>query len=210
MNCEENVNTNGNRARWYFSFHNPYCRFAFEELSESFPERFRAIEWLPVWDTADTARRCGRRVELPVGEMSAAKERYVWQDVSRIAQKRGLTMTRPSGGSGRWEVPHLAYLVAERHGRGVEFAGAVYRARWECGRDVCATEEISGIAEEFGFGSEVRRAVSDDALLNERAGSVLERAERDGVFGTPFFVVGREKFWGVEWLRSFAAMLGDG
>ncbi|SFD60472.1 2-hydroxychromene-2-carboxylate isomerase [Actinopolyspora alba] len=204
------MNTDGNRARWYFSFHNPYCRFAFEELSESFPERFRAIEWLPVWDLSDSGWGRGEGAGLPGGEMSAAKERYVRQDVNRIARKRGLTMSWPVEESESWEVPHLAYLVAERHGRGAEFAGAVYRARWEGGRDVCTLEEIGGVAEEFGLGSEVRRAVSDDAVLREQAGKVLERAERDGVFGTPFFVAGREKLWGAEWSRSFAAMLNEG
>jgi hypothetical protein len=47
----------------------------------------------------------------------------------------------------------------------------------------------------------------DDPQLRDEALGALRALDRDGVFGVPFFVAGREHFWGLDRMAAFAALV---
>ncbi|MDT3395958.1 DsbA family protein [Streptomyces sp. B1866] len=198
--------------RWYFSFSSPYSWLAYRDLTGPYADIAHRIEWLPFWepDEPSLGRLASCGVRLPYVPMSAEKLRYVEYDVRRLARARGLRLTWPRDRRPRWEVSHLAYLVAEEHGVGPEFAGRVYRARWEEGRDISDPAVIASLGPELGLNPDRLAAAGEDRAVRERGLAALRALHEDGVFGVPYFIDGGEQFWGVDRLPGFAACVRAG
>ena len=197
----------GAAPSFYFSLRSPYSWLACHDLAERYPDLADLIGRRPFWEPDAWSERLlaaarGRFVYTP---MSREKHLYVLQDVSRLAAERGLSVRWPPDRNPCWEVPHLAYLAAHRHGLGRAFIEAAQRARWQEGRDICAPETVGGIARELGLDPAGAMAAADDPDLRAVGAQCLLDVYRDGVFGVPFFVCGREKYWGVDRLDAFAA-----
>ncbi|WP_020496671.1 2-hydroxychromene-2-carboxylate isomerase [Sciscionella marina] len=197
------------KVRWYFSLRSPYSWFAYRELRAEYPWLLDRMEWLPYWepDARTSELLAERGIQLALTEMPRAKNLYILQDAKRTARARGLEIAWPVDRNPCWELPHLGYLAAQEAGSGVEFVDAAYRARWEQGRDICSAEVLAEIAGELGLDPAAIAGAAQEDRLRERGVELLAAGERDGVFGVPFFLYGREKFWGVERLGAFAAMV---
>lgn len=191
--------------RMYFSLRSPYSWLALHDLVTGHQDLVTAIDWRPAWepDPESEARlqaAGGRVIYTP---MSREKHFYMLGDVRRLAEQRGLRIDWPVDHSPRWEVSNLAYLAAAEAGAGREFALAVTRARWEHAADISDPATVAGIGAELGLDPDrLARAVENPALIAAGTQCLLAMY-RDGVFGVPFFVHRREKFWGVDRLGAF-------
>ncbi|MBX6767591.1 MAG: DsbA family protein, partial [Actinomadura rubrobrunea] len=185
-------------GRYYFSLRSPYSWLAHRELVERHADVLESVEWVPFFEPDELSERMlteagGRFIYTP---MSRAKHFYVLQDVRRLAGLRGIAMTWPVDRDPVWEVPHLAYLAARRHGVGPQFVARAYRARWEEGRDICDRATMAELAADLGLPADELAGAADDAALREEGVRALLSIYRDGVFGVPFFVHGFDKYWG--------------
>ncbi|ANS62606.1 isomerase [Streptomyces lincolnensis] len=199
------------RPRIYFSFRSPYSWLALHDLFHEHPDVVRAAEWRPFWEPDEHSEQAlkeadGRFIYVP---MSREKHLYMLGDVRRLAARRGLTVTWPDDRDAWWEVSHLAYLVAADEGRGMEFIDRVQRARWQEGLDISDRETVAKLAAEAGV-SEAAAQAPDDEHIRARGVQALLDIDQDGVFGVPFFLNGRQKFWGVDRLADFVASLDAG
>jgi 2-hydroxychromene-2-carboxylate isomerase len=113
-------------------------------------------------------------------------------------------MVWPVDPAPRWEVSHLAYLAADRLGVGPEFIAETYRARWELGENISDPDTMRKIGETLGLDPEVLARAHEDPEIRELGMTALNSLHRDGVFGVPFFIVGFDKYWGVDRLAGFA------
>jgi 2-hydroxychromene-2-carboxylate isomerase len=136
--------------------------------------------------------------------MSRAKALYILQDVRRLTRKRGVVNAGPIDRRPRWEVSHLAYLVAREQGLGAEFIAGIYQARWEQGRNISDPVVVGEVGAAIGLNAETLAKAADDPDRRAEGLVALRHIVRDGVFGVPFFVHGHEKFWGVDRLAEFA------
>ncbi|GAA3452201.1 2-hydroxychromene-2-carboxylate isomerase [Dactylosporangium matsuzakiense] len=197
--------------RFYFSLRSPYSWLAYRRLLGEYRDIAEQVEWVPFWepDEASSAMLEQRRAKFPYSAMSRAKHLYVLQDVGRLCKREGLALRWPIDRAPVWEVPHLAYLVALRHGCGPGYIAAAYRARWEQGRDICDRETVADIARELGFDPGAAAGAGDDPELRLQGAAILEQICTDGVFGVPFFVHARSRFWGLDRLDEFAAHLRE-
>ncbi|MGY0070579.1 DsbA family protein [Streptomyces sp. QTS137] len=195
------------KPRWYFSFRSPYSWMAYRDLMAHHRDVAERIDWLPFWepDAEASGHLEQAGISLPYVAMSREKHLYILQDVRRLARDRGLEMVWPVDRRPRWEVSHLAYLVADELGHGQEFIAAVYRARWEEGQDISDPAVIAYIAEQLGLDPVRLSTACDDPAVREHGLGALNSLSRDGVFGVPFFIDGYEKFWGVDRLPGFVA-----
>jgi 2-hydroxychromene-2-carboxylate isomerase len=195
------------RPRWYFSFRSPYSWMAYRDLMADHRDVAERIDWFPFWepDTETSGHLEQAGIRLPYVAMSREKHLYILQDVRRLARDRGLEMVWPVDREPRWEVSHLAYLVAEELGHGREFSAAVYRARWEEGRDISDPAVIGDLAEGLGLDPVRLSTAHEDPAVREHGLGALNSLYRDGVFGVPFFIDGYEKFWGVDRLPGFVS-----
>ncbi|UED85083.1 2-hydroxychromene-2-carboxylate isomerase [Streptomyces profundus] len=200
----------GKGPRWYFSFRSPYSWMAYRELTENHPEIADTIEWIPSWNPDELTEKtlADRGIRLPFVAMSREKDFYILQDTARLTKARGWQMRWPVDRDPHWEVAHLAYLLAVDAGQGRAFADKVYQARWERGENISDRELIGRIGGEVGLDPERVATAADDPALRERGVAGLARGHKDGVFGVPFFVAGRDKFFGVDRFRAYVAVLG--
>ncbi|MGW7367836.1 DsbA family protein [Streptomyces sp. NPDC054841] len=195
--------------RFYFSLRSPYSWLAYRDLLDRHPRTAAAVEWVPFFEPDELSRKLLAEAggAFPYTPMSAAKHRYILQDVRRLAAGRGLDFSWPVDRDPVWEVPHLGYLAAERHGRGPGYIALAARARWELGQDICDPSVIAGFGPELGLDGAELAAAADDPELREAGVRVLLDIQRDGVFGVPFFVDHFDKYWGLDRLADFAAAL---
>ncbi|MFC9386497.1 2-hydroxychromene-2-carboxylate isomerase [Streptomyces venezuelae] len=195
--------------RFYFSLRSPYSWLAYRTLLDEYPDIAAAVEWRPFFEPDQLSEEMLTEAggSFPYTPMSRAKHLYVLQDVGRLAKARGLRLTWPVDRAPVWEVPHLAYLVALREGRGPEYIAAAYRARWEEGRDICDPAVVADIATGIGIDARAAAGAADDPGLRREGLRLLHDIDRDGVFGVPFFVHGYSRFWGLDRLGDFVGHL---
>jgi len=195
--------------RFYFSLRSPYSWLAYRDLLEHHPRVADALEWVPFFEPDEVSAKLLAEAggAFPYTPMSAEKHRYILQDVRRLAAERGLSFSWPVDRDPVWEVPHLGYLAAARHGRGPQYVELAARARWELGLDVCDRTVIAGFGAELDLDPEELATASDDPELRAEGVRVLLEIQRDGVFGVPFFVDHYDKYWGVDRLPAFVAAL---
>jgi len=197
------------RARFYFSFRSPYSWIGARLLEEEFDPKDSEIEYIPFWEPDERSLELlnAKGGEFLYTPMSRQKHLYILQDIKRITSKLGYLMSWPIDEKPWWDLPHLAYLAARRQGKGQEFFWAVYRARWERGENICSVETIRTLAEEIGLSPNKIAAAPDDNSIRAEGAEVLYSIYQDGVFGVPFFICGREKFWGIDRLYDFKLKL---
>ncbi|MFH8370228.1 2-hydroxychromene-2-carboxylate isomerase [Streptomyces sp. NPDC018031] len=192
--------------RFYFNFRSPYSWIAYRDLLDRYPDVARAVEWRPWWDPDERDEHSLREAggSFSYVAMSRDKHLYILQDVRRLTRQRGLTVSWPVDEDPDWSVPHYAYFVALRAGRGPEYLDLVHRARWLEGADICDRTTVARLAGELGLDPERMATAADDPELREREGvpALLDQS-RDGVFGVPFFTLGYDRFWGVDRLPAF-------
>lgn len=198
--------------RWYFSFRSPYSWLSYLDLMAHYPDVADALEWVPFFEPDDRSRRMLAEAggAFPYTEMSREKHRYILQDVRRLARSRGLAVTWPVDRRPCWEVAHLAYLIADAHGKGREYVAAVFRERWERGHDISLRSTIAAVGREIGLDPALLADAADDEAVRQQGLAVLLAIERDGVFGVPFFVRGYDKFWGLDRLPDVVALVQAG
>lgn len=191
--------------RWYFSFRSPYSWMAYRDLMDQYPDVAERLEWLPFWEPDAPAQDELERsnITLPYVAMSKEKHLYILQDVRRLARARGLEMVWPVDPAPRWEVSHLAYLAAEQVGAGPEFIAETYRRRWELGEDISDPKTMAWVGREIGVDPELLMSAHEDPAIRRKGIEALNSLHRDGVFGVPFFIIGFDKYWGVDRLESF-------
>lgn len=195
--------------RFYFSLRSPYSWLAYRDLLGRYARTAAAVEWVPFFEPDELSRTLLTEAggAFPYTPMSPEKHRYILQDVRRLAAERGLEFSWPVDRDPVWEVPHLGYLVAARHGRGPEYIALAARARWERGQDICDRSVIAGFGAELGLDPGELATAADDPGRRAEGVRVLLEIQRDGVFGVPFFVDQYDKYWGVDRLPAFVAAL---
>ncbi|MDG4831712.1 DsbA family protein [Solwaraspora sp. WMMD1047] len=194
-------------ARFYFSLRSPYSWLAYQDLMTHYPDVVRRVEWRPFWEPDEESQRLLAEADgsFPYVDMSRAKARYILADVRRLARARGLTIVWPVDRKPCWEVCHLAYLEAHRHGAGQRFIASAYAARWERGRDITDPAVVADIAADLGLDPVALSTAVDDPRVRQEGLRALQAIDNDGVFGVPFFIKGRQKYWGVDRLPDFVA-----
>lgn len=197
----------GPAARFYFSFRSPYSWLCYRDLMDQHRSLADQLDWRPFWEPDEQSQRLLSEAggSFPYVPMSRAKALYILQDVRRLTRRRGLDIAWPVDRAPCWEVSHLAYLVASRLGRGPEFVAAVYRARWERGLDISDRTTVASIAAELGLDPGPLAGAADNPEVRAQGVQALLDIDAGGVFGVPFLVHGRDRYWGMERLPDFIA-----
>jgi 2-hydroxychromene-2-carboxylate isomerase len=207
-------------VRFYFSFRSPFAAVAFHRLRRAVQFREVEIELVPVWPEIIF----GGHMDNPSDNVF--KMAYIFNDAARQAELAGMNpdpfrmlarqfalpeefdYTREKVGvplpPEHWEVPHAAFLFAQRYGRAWTFGEAVFTRRFNLDGagffDVMDPSVVALIADAAGLdGTEAAAAHARGEFVARRQ-QIMRAGERDGVFGVPFFVLAndsvRETFWG--------------
>jgi 2-hydroxychromene-2-carboxylate isomerase len=77
-------------------------------------------------------------------------------------------------------------------------AKAVFSAYFADGVDIGAPATVVNIAKSLGVDGAALAQALEDPALKERAKREVDTAIAAGVFGSPYFVIDGEAFWGVD------------
>ena len=191
---------------FYFEFSSPYGYIA-SELVDDFAQRVgRPFRWRPML-LGPVFKITGQPplVGIPM------KGDYSKRDFARSARLHKVAYNHPS----KFPIGTVAalrafYWVEDRDPEQARrLAKAIYRAYFAEGRDIGAPATVVDVAKSVGVDAAALAGALEDPAIKERAKREVDAAIAAGVFGSPFFVVDGEPFWGVdrmpmmaEWVRT--------
>ena len=188
---------------FYFDFSSPYGYLASTRIDAIAARHGRNVSWLPfVLGAAFKVTGQKPLVEQPL------RGEYANRDFARSARLLGVPLELPE------PFPFFA-LAASRAcywvgdaARAKALAKAIYHAAFGEGRDVTPVATVAEIARGLGIEG-VEQGVEKPetkAKLREATDEALAR----GVFGSPFFIVDGEPFWGHDRLEHVERWLATG
>ncbi len=192
--------------RWYVSVRSPYSWLALRD-AEAYGSGILADSEMHVF-FEPTGEFAGKVTEKSAvfhyTPMSRSKHLYILRDVARLVRQRELTITWPLDDNPAWEVSAvaLARVLSESQSEGKRLAFALANARWLEGRNVHEESTVENCLTELGLDGGLAALHRTEEGL-EIGRTLLKQLDRDGVFGVPYFIVGREAYWGLE--RLFLA-----
>ena len=171
---------------FWFDFGSSYAYFASLEVEALAEKHGREVAWRPfMLGTAFEVTGARGLSRTPL------KREYAGHDWRRIARLRGVTYN-PAPTHPPIALPTMrAFYALDRRdpAAAVRFAKAAFQAAYVAGRDVgdlAVVLELSGLTAEAVSDPEIK------ALAKARS----EEAVGRGVFGSPWFFVDGEPFWG--------------
>lgn len=190
---------------FYFEFSSPYGYIA-SQLADDLGKRTgRPVAWRPLL-LGPIFKATGQAplVDVPM------KGEYSKRDFVRSARFHGVDFTMPPKFPiGTVAAVRAFYWMDDRDpAQARSLARALYRAYFVEGRDIGASEVVVEIAQSLGVDGAALESALADPAVKDRARREVEAAMGRGVFGSPFFIVDGEPFWGndripmlEEWLK---------
>ena len=191
---------------FYFEFSSPYGYIA-SCLADDFEKRIgRPVRWRPML-LGPVFKLTG---QAPLTQIPMKGE-YSKKDFTRSARLHKVPFTYPANFPIGTVAPLRAfYWASDRDAaQGRALAKALYKAYFAEGRDISSPAEVVAVAKSVGIDADALAKALEDPALKERAKREVDAAIAAGVFGSPFFIVDGEPFWGVdrmpmveEWIRT--------
>jgi len=191
---------------FYFDLSSPYGYFAalkIDHLAASFD---RDVRWHPMMLGA-AMKVTGAR---PLADV-AIKGDYCRTDWDRLARFMEVPWTMPDP----FPIATLAaarafyWLDDQDPGLAKHFALAAYDTYFGQGRDISSAETVAEFVAPLGVDGDDLLAAIQDPANKQRLKDETAKAIDAGVFGSPFFIIDGEPFWGADrlwmvrrWLKS--------
>lgn len=203
---EIGIRTAPSPIEFWFDFSSGYAYLAAQEIDALGARVKRPILWRPyMLGTAFKVTGMRGLSSTPV------KGDYARHDWARAARKLRVPFAPPA------DHPKIAlpatrgFYWIEAHHAGQEqgFAREVFRQYYSGKLDTSDPDSVAALAGSLGLEAASVRAGIEAAEIKDRARTSSEAAVRRGIFGSPFFIVDGEPFWGwdrlamlEEWIRS--------
>ena len=180
---------------FYFEFSSPYGYIA-SEIAEAAEKRMgRPMAWRPML-LGPVMKLTGAPplVDVPM------KGEYSKRDFIRTARLHGVPFRYPD----KFPIGTVAavrafyWLHDQDPAKARALAKALYRAYFAENRDISAPQAVVEVARAAGVDGDALARALEDPAIKERAKREVDAAIAAGVFGSPFFIVDGEPFWGVD------------
>ncbi len=134
-------------------------------------------------------------------ELTWRKIRYLYLDMRRFANERGLVIRGPQKIFNS-RLSLISGLFADQHGLFRPYSDRVFERFFKRELDLEVESELAAVMTEVGLDpAAFRRYAASDGPRDYK--EAVAEAERDGIFGVPTFIVDGEPFWGndrVDWI----------
>lgn len=184
---------------YFFATVSPFVYLAGHRLEEIAARHGAAIRYVPV-DVASLVPRMGGQA---LADRHPARKTYRLQELRRQAAKQGVKIDLQPFFFPVNAAPSSYAIIAAAKAGGGDLAGLVQafpRAVWAEGRNIAEDDVIRELLQKHGFDP----AIADKGMLMaaETYMRNQDEAMARGVFGTPFYAVGEELFWGQDRLED--------
>ena len=202
------MNTASAPIDFYFDFTSPYGYFAATRIDALAAQFRREVAWHPILLGA-VFKTTGAQ---PL-TMVPLKGDYAFHDFARTARFNGIDYVRPAQFPIATQAAARAMLwIHAAHGghRASNFALAAYRAYFVDGTDLGDPVAVAAIAASLGLdGAAVAEGIQTPEIKAQLKLGTELAIERK-VFGSPFFIVDGESFWGFDRLDQVRHFLQHG
>ncbi|RMD93082.1 MAG: 2-hydroxychromene-2-carboxylate isomerase [Alphaproteobacteria bacterium] len=195
------------QVEYFFSVISPFAYLAGTRLEEIAARHGATIRYVPV-DIVALFQRTGG---LLPSERHPSRQAYRLQELRRQSEKVGLPINlQPAFAPTNQAPASYAIITAQKEGGG-DMGALVHgllRAAWAEDRNIAEDEVIRDCLAAAGFDP----ALADRGMLAgaEEYAANLEEAVNRGVFGSPFYLLGEEAFWGQDRLEDLERALARG
>jgi 2-hydroxychromene-2-carboxylate isomerase len=188
-----------------FDFSSPYAYLAMAEIDALAAKHHRNVTWKPMMLGA-ALKLTGNKplVDVPM------KGEYTRHDVPRTAKHLNLPFVWPEKFPYAAIAPSRAFywLATRDETKAKLFARAVFTAYFGHGKNVDTPEAVAEVASHLGVAKDETLAALQDQAVKDKLKAETDAAIAKGVFGSPFFIVDGEPFWGQDRLPDVARQLG--
>jgi 2-hydroxychromene-2-carboxylate isomerase len=192
---------------FYFEFSSPYGYIASQIVDEMEKRIGRRVKWRPML-LGPVFKITGQPplIEIPM------KGEYARKDFARSARLHKVPYRHPE----KFPIGTVAacrafYWTDDRDPvKARALAKALYRAYFEEGKDIGAPATVVEVAKTVGLDATALAAALEDPAVKDRAKREVDAAIAAGVFGSPFFVVDGEAFWGVDRMPMLEQWIATG
>ena len=183
------------QAKWYFDFVSPYAYLQFKRLNqvsssldyEIVPILFAGL--LKHWQHKGPAEIDPKRLDT-------------YRHCQWLAEDLGIAFRLPQAHPFN-PLPYLRLCIAL--GNAPEVIGAIFDYIWTEARPVHSEAGIKEIARRFDIDD--LGTLLDSPEIKKQLRSNTESAIAGGVYGVPTFVVGTERFWGLDQMEMLSQWL---
>jgi len=188
---------------FYFDFSSPYGYLASTQIDALAARHGRTVAWHPFLLGA-AFKLTGQRAltEQPM------RGPYALRDFDRSARLLGVPFHLPHAFPFFALAASRVFYWLEDPSRGQALAKAVYHAAFGEGRDVTPVAAVAELARPLGMEG-IEHAV-ELPETKAKLRDATDRAIARGVFGSPFFIVDGEPFWGHDRLGQVERWLATG
>lgn len=192
---------------FYFDFSSPYGYLAAQQIDDVAAAAGASVIWRPfllgaVFPVTGSAPLLGQPM----------KGDYATRDLARSARRLDVAFRLPAPFpfSGVAASRAFYWLEAREPGEAVGFAKRAYRAIFGDGRDLSKPAAVAALFAAAGGDGDALIAGIAEPTVKDRLRAEVDAAIARGAFGSPFFLVGDEPFWGADRLPDVAAWLASG
>jgi 2-hydroxychromene-2-carboxylate isomerase len=192
---------------FYFDFASPYAYFASGRIDAIAARHGRQVAWRPFM----LGQAFVQTGMVPATEAPLRGD-YVRHELARTARWLGLPFVLPEGFPMTALAPSRVYywLLDRNVALAKDFAIAVFDAYFGDGRNMADVDEVADVAATLGVAREDAIAAAGDPAIKARFKAETEAALAKGAFGSPYFIVDGEPFWGADRLDQIEQWLETG
>lgn len=192
---------------FYFDFASPYGYIAAQSIDELAARYGRSVNWHAI--VLDANFQSLERIRIP---NSVMRSDYIRRDVARLAAFMQVPYKAPTSLGLHTEMAaRLFHWFNDRDPeQGRKFAHAVYKAYFVDDRNIAQGEVLQDLCATQHVSPDQLQAIANDTSARARLKAEIDLAEARGVFGSPFFIVEGERFWGNDRLPQLERWLSDG
>ena len=192
---------------FYFDFSSPYGYLASECIDAIAARHGRDVTWRPY--LMGVAMKTTGSTPLVNRPMMGAYSRH---DMERSARRLEVPLRFPEPFPIATIAACRAVYWMERSDAGETkpLAKALYRAYFVDGRNISEAEVVADVATGVGADRAVLLAGIQEPAIKDRLKEVTNDAIERGVFGSPFFMVDGEPFWGHDRMDEVGRWLESG
>ncbi len=178
---------------FYFDFSSPYGYLAAECIDDLAARHGRDVAWRPY--LMGVAMKVTGSAPLVRRPMVGAYSRH---DMARSARRLKVPFRFPEPFPIATIAACRAVYWTERAGAEAakSLARALYRAYFADGRNISEADMVADVAATSGADRDALLAGIQEPAIKDRLKEVTNAAVERGIFGSPFFVVDGEPFWG--------------
>jgi 2-hydroxychromene-2-carboxylate isomerase len=180
---------------FYFDFSSPYGYFGSTKIEALAAKHGRTVNWKPV--LLGIIFKTTGGAPLPTLPL---KGDYAKTDFERSARFLGVPYRTPSVFPiGTMSATRAFYwLQTQDPARAVALAKALYKAYFVDDVNISDNAAMLNVASGMGLPADDVSAGINDAAVKEKVKAEVEAAIAAGVFGSPYVIVDKEPFWGVD------------